>query len=94
MHKDRERRKYKRIEKPYMARLRVKQYEGLEISSAEWVTILLKDLGAGGAIFDYNKNLELGSLLDLKIRLKRFLSDIYSKLLFLTKHNNLRRLTN
>ncbi len=51
MYNDRERRKYKRTEKPYMARLRVKQYEGLEISSAEWDIVALKDLSAGGAFF-------------------------------------------
>jgi hypothetical protein len=60
-------RKYKRIDKPYMARLRIKRYEGLEISSAEWVTVALKDLGAGGALFNYSKNLGIGLLLDLKI---------------------------
>jgi hypothetical protein len=60
-------RKYKRIEKPYMARLRIKQYEGLEISSAEWDIVVLKDLSAGGALFYYSKYLGLGSLLDLKI---------------------------
>ncbi len=60
-------RKYKRIEKPYMARLRIKQYEGLEISSAEWDIVALKDLSAGGALFYYSKYLGLGSLLDLKI---------------------------
>ncbi len=46
-----ERREYKRIEKPYMTRLRIKQYEGLEISSAEWDIVALKDLSAGGAFF-------------------------------------------
>ncbi len=60
-------RKYKRIEKPYMARLRIKQYEGLEISSAEWDIVALKDLSAGGALFYYSKYLGLGTLLDLKI---------------------------
>jgi hypothetical protein len=60
-------RKYKRIEKPYMARLRIKQYEGLEISSAEWDMVALKDLSAGGALFYYSKYLGLSSLLDLKI---------------------------
>ncbi len=60
-------RKYKRIEKPYMARLRIKQYEGLERSSAEWDVVALKDLSAGGALFYYNKKLGIGSLLDLKI---------------------------
>ncbi len=50
-----------------MARLRIKQYEGLEISSAEWDMVALKDLSAGGALFYYSKYLGLGSLLDLKI---------------------------
>ncbi len=58
---------YKRIEKPYMARLRVKQYEGLEISSSEWDMVALKDLSAGGVLFNYKKNVGIGSLLDLKI---------------------------
>ncbi len=60
-------RKYKRTEKPHMARLRIKQYEGLEISSAEWYIFALKDLSVGGALFYYSKYLGLGSLLDLKI---------------------------
>ncbi len=50
-----------------MARLRIKQCEGLEISSAEWDMVALKDLSAGGAFFYYSKYVELGSLLDLKI---------------------------
>ncbi len=50
-----------------MARLRINQYEGLEISSAEWDIVALKDLSAGGALFHYSKYLGLGSLLDLKI---------------------------
>ncbi len=67
MYNNQKRRKYKRIEKPYMARLRVKQYEGIEISSSEWDIVALKDLSAGGALFNYNKYLGIGSLLDLKI---------------------------
>ncbi len=67
MYNNLEKRNHKRKEKPYMARLRVKQYEGLEISSSEWDMVLLKDLSAGGALFYYSKYLELGSLLDLKI---------------------------
>ncbi len=62
-----ERRKYKRIEKPYMARLRIKQYKGLEKPSAEWDMVTVKDLSAGGIRFNYNKNLGLGTLMDLKI---------------------------
>ncbi len=62
-----ERRIYKRIEKQYTARLRVKQYKGSEISSAEGDTVSLKNLGAGGAYFFYNKDLGIGTLLDLEI---------------------------
>ncbi len=50
-----------------MARLRIKQYESLERSSAEWDVVALKDLSAGGALFYYSKYLGLGSLLHLKI---------------------------
>jgi hypothetical protein len=55
------------MEKPFMARLQIKQYEGLEISSSEWVIVALKDLSAEGALFYCNEYLGLGSLLDLKI---------------------------
>ncbi len=72
MSNDQEKREHKRIEKPYMARLRIKQYEGLEISSAEWDMVLLKDLSAGGALFDYSKYLGFGSLLDLKIDISKY----------------------
>ena len=77
MYKGQERRKYKRIElakmknkkivPPYIARFRVKQYEGQEMSSPDWDIVAVKNLSAGGMVYDYNKNLELDSLLDLKI---------------------------
>ncbi len=78
MYKGQERRKYKRIElakrkykkiiPPYIARFRVKQYEGQEMSSPDWDIVAVKNLSAGGIIFDYyNRNLKIGSLLDLKI---------------------------
>ncbi len=67
MSNGKERRKYKRIEKPYMVRLRVKHHEGLKTSSAGWDWVVLKDLSAGGALCSYNKHLEIGTLLDLKI---------------------------
>jgi hypothetical protein len=59
-----------------MASLRIKQYEGLEISSAEWDMVILKDLSAGGALFYYNKYLGFASLLDLKIYLPKSTSTI------------------
>jgi c-di-GMP-binding flagellar brake protein YcgR len=67
VYKNQKRRKYKRIEKPYMTRFQVKQYKGLEISSAEWDMVALKDLSAGGVFFYSSKNLGIDSLLDLKI---------------------------
>ncbi len=67
MYNDRERRKYKRIEKPFMAGFRVRQYEGHETVSTKWDKVAVKDLSAGGMLFIYNKNLGLDSLLDLKI---------------------------
>jgi hypothetical protein len=50
-----------------MVRLRVKHHEGLKTSSAGWDWVVLKDLSAGGALCSYNKHLEIGTLLDLKI---------------------------
>ncbi len=59
-----------------MARLRIKQYEGLEISCAEWDIVVLKELSAVGALFYYIKYLGLGTLLDLKIDLSKSTSTI------------------
>ncbi|MFQ5965655.1 MAG: PilZ domain-containing protein [Candidatus Scalinduaceae bacterium] len=62
-----EKRKHKKIEYPCIARFRVKQYEGQGMSSPDWDMVAVKNLSAGGMFFDYNKNLEIDSLLDLKI---------------------------
>ncbi len=67
MYEGAEKRKHKRIEKPYMVRFQIKQYEGLEISTAEWDMVALKDLSTGGVLFNYNKNLGIGTVLDVKI---------------------------
>ncbi len=66
-----ERRKYRRIEKPFMARFRVKQYEGLEMSSTKWDTVPVRDISAGGLAFNYIKNLGFNSLLDFKIAISQ-----------------------
>ncbi len=62
-----ERRKYRRIKKPFIARFRTKQYEGLEMSSTEWDMVPVSDISAGGLSFNYTKNLGFNSLLDFKI---------------------------
>ncbi len=66
MSNGKERRKYKRTGLPYyMTAFQIKHHEGLKTSSAGWDWVVLKDLSAGGALFSYNKNLEIGTLLDL-----------------------------
>jgi CheY-like chemotaxis protein len=60
-------RKYTRIEKHFSSRFRIKQYEDLETPLPDWDTVALKNLSAGGMLFNCNKNLEVDSLLDLKI---------------------------
>ena len=60
-------RKYTRIEKPFSSRFRIKQYEDLETPLPDWDTVALKNLSAGGMLFNCNKNLEVDSLLDLEI---------------------------
>ncbi len=60
-------RKYTRIEKPFSSRFRVKQYVDWETPSPDWDTVALKNLSAGGMLFNCNKNLDVDSLLDLEI---------------------------
>ena len=73
MSNGKEKRKYKRTGKPYyVVRLRIKHHKGVTTSSAGWDWVVLKDLSVGGALFSYNKHLEIGTLLDLKIDVSAF----------------------
>ncbi len=67
MYNGQEKRKYKRIEKLYMARVRVKRHEGHETVSTSWDSVTLRNLSEGGTFFIYKKDLGIGTLLDLKI---------------------------
>ena len=71
MYNDIERRKCKRKEKPYMVRFRTIPLAAKKMVSTDWNVGAVKNLSARGMLFDcnidYNKNLELDSLLDLKI---------------------------
>jgi hypothetical protein len=67
MYDNTEKRKYERIDISYTTRFRIKQYEGREMFSPDRNIIAVKNLSAGGMLFDYNKNLGFDSLLDLKI---------------------------
>jgi len=62
-----EKRKYKRIEKQYITRFRIRPDEAQDMDSKDWDMVALNDLGAGGIYFHVRKNLEIGTILDLKI---------------------------
>ena len=69
-------RKYKRMETPYMARFRVKQYEDQEMSFPDWDIVAVENLSAGGMLFNYSKNLERDLLLDFKIDISKSIPTI------------------
>ncbi len=67
MYNDLERRKHKRIDRPFMVKFRIRQDEVLEKDSFDWDIVAVGDLGSGGVLFNYNKSLGIGTLIDLKI---------------------------
>jgi hypothetical protein len=60
-----ERRKYVRIEKPYITHFRVKPCDGE--ASNNWDTVAVVNLSAGGLFFYSKIDLEVGTILDLGI---------------------------
>ncbi len=71
MYSGKERRKYKRMEKPVMVRFRTIPLVAEKMVSADWNVVAVRNLGAGGMLFDYNKKLELDSLLNFKIDISK-----------------------
>ncbi len=71
MYKGIEKRKHKRIEKPYMASFRIIYSKNLHMPPADWIKISLKDINAGGVSFNYNENLGIDLFLDLQIDLSK-----------------------
>ncbi len=67
-----ERRKYERREKPVMVRFRTIPLVAKKMGSTDWDVVAVRNLGVGGMLFDYNKNLELDSLLDFKIDISKY----------------------
>ena len=66
MHRGIERRKHKRIQKPFVVRFQVKSQEaGKKV--LDWDVGAMLNLGAGGALFYCNKKLKIDSFLNLKI---------------------------
>ncbi len=62
-----ERRKYQRIEKPYIVRFRVKPDENQKVTTSNWDLVAVKNMSAGGALFRYPEDLGANSNLELKI---------------------------
>lgn len=62
-----EKRKHKRIDKPVIIRFRIKPHIGQENVSSDWDMVGVNDLSAGGMFFNSSYNLEIGTILDLKI---------------------------
>ncbi len=62
-----EKRQYKRIEKPFTARFRIKSGKAQERESDDWNSVNLMNLSVGGTFFYYRKDLGIGTLLDLEI---------------------------
>ncbi len=71
MYKGHERRKYKRIEKPYAASFKIRSDDVQEMESDDWDSIILKNLSAGGTFFIYKKDLGAGTNLDFKIEVSK-----------------------
>ena len=62
-----ERRKFKRVEKPYITRFRIKPDEVQDVVPTDWDMVAVNDLCAGGVFFNASRNLEIGTILDFKI---------------------------
>ena len=71
-----EKRKYPRIEKPFMVRFRINQYEGHKMVRSNWDMIAIKNLSTMGVCFYHNKNLGIGSLIDLKLDISHSMETI------------------
>jgi len=64
MYKGVERRKYKRVKKPFIVSFQVREHDG---KKSGWDIVAVIDIGAGGMLFYYNKNLPIGTELDVKV---------------------------
>jgi hypothetical protein len=71
-----EKRKYKRIKKPYLVRFRIKPYGNQGVVSKDWNMVAVNDLGAGGLFFNSSRKMKTGTTLDLKIDFSRSIPPI------------------
>ncbi|MBC8555367.1 MAG: PilZ domain-containing protein [Candidatus Brocadiales bacterium] len=62
-----EKRKYRRIEKLFIARFRTKPDKAPDMAATDWDMVSVNDLGAGGIFCYFRRNFEIGTTLELKI---------------------------
>ena len=67
-----EKRKYTRIQKPFVVRSRIKQYESQDLFPESWDMVGANDLGAGGVLFNSNNDIDVDTHLELKIGFSKF----------------------
>lgn len=62
-----ENREHARTGKPFVVELQIKPSESIKVFPSGWNVAPVKNLSAGGVLLYYNEDLEVGSLVDLKI---------------------------
>jgi len=62
-----ERRKHKRIERPFVVRLAMRPHKDGHKEAIKWETVTAKNLSAGGVLFYYHKELKKDQFLELQI---------------------------
>ena len=62
-----ERRQYKRIKKNFLARFRLKHIGSDIGNEGGWEMVTTQNLGAGGVLFNYDKEIAPGSVIDMLI---------------------------
>lgn len=67
MNKDTNKRKYGRVDKPYLVKFRIRPQINMETPPSDWDMVAVKNLSATGIFFYYNEDLGANTLLDLKI---------------------------
>ncbi|MFH1665086.1 MAG: PilZ domain-containing protein [Candidatus Omnitrophota bacterium] len=64
-----ERRKHKRVRKPFMISFQISSGKEEEKEFSGWDMVAVLNMGAGGALFYYTRKLRVGTTLDMKINI-------------------------
>ncbi|MFQ5686901.1 MAG: PilZ domain-containing protein [Candidatus Scalindua sp.] len=67
MYETSEKRKYQRVEKPIIIRFRIRPQKGQATAPSDWDMVGVNDLSARGLFFNSSYNIEIGTVLYLRI---------------------------